>query len=678
MEFVPGPDLPTGGTIVGLDGIKDAYANGRGASRPAAKVTVESLTPRARPAWSSPSCPTCRPREGHREDQGRGARQEAQRHRGRHRPHRPQPRPAPRDRHQDRLQPRRRARAAVPADAARGLVQHQQRRARRRRAADARPAASCCRSTSRTASRSSPAAVAFRLARRRRSACTSSRACWSRSSTSTRSSRSSARATTPSRRARASWSLRPEPGAGGVHPRAAPAATDEVLAHRARGRARQAQAPRSTSSSCCSASRHRIEALVSDELAEVAERYGTPRRTLLTDARPRIAGRGGGAAAAARGGGCPVPRVPRATGRIAARRPCRRPRRRADHQPAARRSKHDAIRSTLDTTSRAEIGAVTSLGRLSGSRPSTCRCCRRPRCSWAPGARRRLPGAAESRREGPRARLARRRDRSIALGTKQGVVKRVVRRRLPEQARVRGHRPQGRRRGRGRRAGRRGRRIRVRHLRRAAAAVPRRVGTSAGLPGRRHGRHQPRSRRPRDPLHERAADAASDAVVVTIAASSETLLGTDPGQRQGQPFAEFPRKGRATGGVRSQRFLKGEDALHLAWVGPLPRARGRHRRVGAAAARWRSQARRVGPAARGGRRRGRVPHRLTRRRPGLTPTRSRCIFGDGRSETASSSSGRPRRTEASVTRTTLQAAITAACWSRATPATTRRARSGTR
>ena len=35
MAFVPGPDLPTGGTIVGLDGIRDAYATGRGASRPA-------------------------------------------------------------------------------------------------------------------------------------------------------------------------------------------------------------------------------------------------------------------------------------------------------------------------------------------------------------------------------------------------------------------------------------------------------------------------------------------------------------------------------------------------------------------------------------------------------------------------------------------------------------------
>ena len=57
MAFVPGPDLPTGGTIIGLDGIKDAYATGRGAFKTRAKVSVES-SPRARPGSSSPSCRT--------------------------------------------------------------------------------------------------------------------------------------------------------------------------------------------------------------------------------------------------------------------------------------------------------------------------------------------------------------------------------------------------------------------------------------------------------------------------------------------------------------------------------------------------------------------------------------------------------------------------------------------
>jgi DNA gyrase subunit A len=40
------------------------------------------------------------------------------------------------------------------------------------------------------------------------------------------------------------------------------------------------------------------------------------------------------------------------------------------------------------------------------------------------------------------------------------------------------------------------------------------------------------------------------------------------------PFAEYPAKGRATGGVRVQRFLKGEHRLRLAWIGPRPAGAG--------------------------------------------------------------------------------------------------------
>ncbi len=36
------------------------------------------------------------------------------------------------------------------------------------------------------------------------------------------------------------------------------------------------------------------------------------------------------------------------------------------------------------------------------------------------------------------------------------------------------------------------------------------------------------------------------------------------------PFGEYPAKGRATGGVRAQRFLKGENHLAIAWIGPRP------------------------------------------------------------------------------------------------------------
>lgn len=46
MRFVPGPDLPTGGRIVGLGGIKDAYARGRGTFKIRATVSVENVTAR--------------------------------------------------------------------------------------------------------------------------------------------------------------------------------------------------------------------------------------------------------------------------------------------------------------------------------------------------------------------------------------------------------------------------------------------------------------------------------------------------------------------------------------------------------------------------------------------------------------------------------------------------------
>jgi DNA gyrase subunit A len=63
------------------------------------------------------------------------------------------------------------------------------------------------------------------------------------------------------------------------------------------------------------------------------------------------------------------------------------------------------------------------------------------------------------------------------------------------------------------------------------------------------------------------------AVVVTAAGSSGALPGTAAATVKVTPYAEYPAKGRATGGVRCHRFLKGEDILVLAWAGPAP-ARG--------------------------------------------------------------------------------------------------------
>jgi DNA gyrase subunit A len=62
----------------------------------------------------------------------------------------------------------------------------------------------------------------------------------------------------------------------------------------------------------------------------------------------------------------------------------------------------------------------------------------------------------------------------------------------------------------------------------------------------------------------------SPAVVVTVAGSASALPGAAADSVKVTPLHEFPGKGRATGGVRCHRFLKGEDMLVAAWAGPAP------------------------------------------------------------------------------------------------------------
>lgn len=69
-----------------------------------------------------------------------------------------------------------------------------------------------------------------------------------------------------------------------------------------------------------------------------------------------------------------------------------------------------------------------------------------------------------------------------------------------------------------------------------------------------------------------AADEIDGAIVVTIAEppADEALFGDVLGSAKVSQFSEFPAKGRATGGVRAQRFVRSESLLALAWVGPGP------------------------------------------------------------------------------------------------------------
>jgi len=68
----------------------------------------------------------------------------------------------------------------------------------------------------------------------------------------------------------------------------------------------------------------------------------------------------------------------------------------------------------------------------------------------------------------------------------------------------------------------------------------------------------------------RLKDGEWASVVVTVAGSGSALPGTQTGTAKVTPLAEYPGKGRATGGVRCHRFLKGEDRLLLAWSGAAP------------------------------------------------------------------------------------------------------------
>ncbi|MBB6119123.1 DNA gyrase/topoisomerase IV subunit A [Nocardiopsis algeriensis] len=67
-----------------------------------------------------------------------------------------------------------------------------------------------------------------------------------------------------------------------------------------------------------------------------------------------------------------------------------------------------------------------------------------------------------------------------------------------------------------------------------------------------------------------AVHSPEDSVVVTVSGSSTALAGTEAGSAKVTPFSAYPTKGRATGGVRCHRYLKGEDTLLFAWIGRAP------------------------------------------------------------------------------------------------------------
>lgn len=318
-----------------------------------------------------------------------------------------------------------------------------------------------------------------------------------------------------------------------------------------------------------------IRTLVSAELAAVAEKFGTPRRTLLTEAKPSIAGVSGAAAKRAAAilemSDVPTRVYLSVTGRIArvdlveadADAPIR-------VTPPQRRGKHDAIRSTLDTTSRTEIGAITNRGRLIRFSPVDLPVM--PASSIALGAGVRvadylgLPGKVER----VLAIVSLGSEDAIAIGTRLGVVKRVTPGDWANRAdfEIIALKPQDEVIG-AVQGGSDDELVFVASdsqlLRFPASGVRPQGRAAGGMVGIKLA--------PGSSViffTSLAPIEAAEAVVATVAIGTETLPGIDAGSAKVSAFTEYPVKGRGTGGVRSQRFLKGEDSLAMAWVGPGP------------------------------------------------------------------------------------------------------------
>jgi DNA gyrase subunit A len=299
---------------------------------------------------------------------------------------------------------------------------------------------------------------------------------------------------------------------------------------------------------------------VSTELADVAKAHGTPRRTVLLES----AGVPATTATPLEVADDPCWVLLSSTGLMARTGS-------ADPLPVdASRSKHDALVGAVRTTARGEVGLVTSRGRL--VRLSALELPTLPPTNGSPSLSGGAPLAAYvdlPAGEEPLALVSVSPDSAgIALGTAQGVVKRVTTD-YPARADFEivslkdGDEVVGA--------------VELStgtedlvfitsdaQLLRFGAAVVRPQGRAAGgMAGIKLAAGQ------RVTFFGAVAEGA-DAIVVTSSGSSGALPGTEPGSIKVTPYTEYPAKGRATGGVRCHRFLKGEDTLVLAWAGALP------------------------------------------------------------------------------------------------------------
>ena len=304
-----------------------------------------------------------------------------------------------------------------------------------------------------------------------------------------------------------------------------------------------------------------LRTVVSDELADVAKAYGTPRRTVLLAS----AGQPVSTAVAMEVADDPCFVYLSSSGLLA---------RTTDVEPAGQgggRTKHDVVVSSVRATARGQVGALTSAGRLMRldvlDLPTLPGTANHPHLQGGAPVSEFLPLQAGERvlslttleTGGP----------GYALGTRQGVVKRVNAEPLGTRDAFEV--------------------VRLADGDEVVGAVELHTGeeelcfvtSDAQLLHFEAGAVRPQGRSGGGIAGVRLAPGQhavsftafrpdDEAVVVTVSGSGSALPGTEAGSVKVSPFTEYPAKGRGTGGVRCHRFLKGESTLVFAWVGRGP------------------------------------------------------------------------------------------------------------
>ncbi|MGH8968485.1 MAG: DNA gyrase/topoisomerase IV subunit A [Actinomycetes bacterium] len=300
---------------------------------------------------------------------------------------------------------------------------------------------------------------------------------------------------------------------------------------------------------------------VSGELAEVAKKFGTPRRTVLLEA----VGTPATATTQLEVSDDPCWVLLSSTGLLA------RTTTAGDLPTDGGRAKHDVVESAVRSTARGDVAVVTSAGRM--IRLGVLDLPALPDTASAPH----LSGGApvseflQLDKDERVLCLAGLDDGAfgLALGTEQGVVKRVT----PDYPQnkddweVIGLKPGDRVVGAAELAGEDRDLVFITsdaQLLRFAASSVRPQGRSAG------GMAGVRVAAGARAVFFGVLDPAVEGAVVTVSGSSAALPGTEPGAVKVAPYADYPAKGRGTGGVRCHRFLRGEDTLNLAWAGAAP------------------------------------------------------------------------------------------------------------